>query len=156
MPARTHLYRLVIEWTGNSGTGTSGYAAYERDHVVSATGKRDIGGSADAAFRGDKSKWTPEDLFVASISTCHQLWYLHLCADAGVIVLAYRDEPVGTMIEDADGSGRFTQVVLHPVIKVAKRSNREKAIALHKTAHKMCFVANSVSCSVSIEPTVTD
>jgi organic hydroperoxide reductase OsmC/OhrA len=95
-------------------------------------------------------------LFVASVSACHKLWYLHLCASAGVVVLAYRDEPVGAMIEDADGSGRFVSIVLHPAVKVAAGSDKAKAIELHQDAHEMCFIANSVSCPVSIEPAVTE
>ena len=156
MPSKTHVYRPVVEWTGNTGSGTSDYRAYERSHVISAPGKADILGSSDASFRGDAARWSPEDLFVASVSACHKLWYLHLCASAGVVVLAYRDEPVGAMIEDADGSGRFASIVLHPAVKVAAGSDQAKAIALHHDAHEMCFIANSVLCPVSIEASVTE
>jgi organic hydroperoxide reductase OsmC/OhrA len=154
MPSKTHIYRPLVEWTGNAGTGTSDYRAYERAHAISAPGKADILGSSDPGFRGDATRWSPEDLFVASVSACHKLWYLHLCASAGVVVLAYRDEPVGTMIEDADGSGRFVSIVLHPVVEVAAGADRAKAISLHHDAHEMCFIANSVACPVSIEPSV--
>jgi organic hydroperoxide reductase OsmC/OhrA len=147
MNNRTHVYRPVVEWTGNTGSGTSHYRAYERAHVISAPGKADILGSSDPGFRGDHTRWSPEDLFVGSVSTCHQLWYLH-------VVLAYCDEPVGIMIEDADGSGRFASIVLHPAAKVAAGSDKAKAISLHDDAHAMCFIANSVSCPVSIEPSV--
>jgi organic hydroperoxide reductase OsmC/OhrA len=156
MPRKEHVYRPHIEWTGNVGRGTSDYRAYERAHVISAPDKTDIQGSSDACFRGDKTKWSPEDLFVVSVSTCHKLWYLHLCATAGVVVLAYRDDPVGTMIEEADGSGRFTSVVLHPEVKVAAGSDKAKAISLHHEAHTMCFIANSVSCPISTEPTLVE
>jgi organic hydroperoxide reductase OsmC/OhrA len=156
MPSKTHLYRPVVEWTGNTGSGTSDYRAYERAHAIIAPGKADILGSSDPCFLGDETRWSPEDLFVASVSACHKLWYLHLCASAGVVVLAYRDEPVGAMIEDADGSGRFVSIVLHPAVKVAAGSDKAKAIELHQDAHEMCFIANSVSCPVSIEPAVTE
>ena len=119
MAHRTHVYRPVVEWTGNAGSGTSDYRAYERAHVIRSPGRADILGSSDPAFRGDAARWNPEELFVAAVSACHQLWYLHLCADAGVIVLAYRDEPVGTMVEEADGSGRFAGIVLHPTVRIA-------------------------------------
>jgi organic hydroperoxide reductase OsmC/OhrA len=154
MPNQTHVYRPIVEWTGNAGRGTSDYRAYERSHVISAPGKADILGSSDPDFRGDATRWSPEDLFVASVSACHKLWYLHLCANAGIMVVAYRDEPVGTMIEDADGSGRFVSIVLHPAVEVAAGSDQAKAISLHHDAHEMCFIANSVSCQVSIEPSV--
>jgi organic hydroperoxide reductase OsmC/OhrA len=153
---RTHIYRPVVEWTGNTGSGTADYRGYDRAHVISAAGKADILGSSDPAFRGDVSRWSPEDLFVVAVSACHKLWYLHLCADAGVVVVGYRDDPVGTMIEDADGSGRFTSVVLRPAVKVAAGSAQAKAISLHHDAHRMCFIANSVSCPISVEPTVTE
>jgi organic hydroperoxide reductase OsmC/OhrA len=156
MPSRKHVYQPVVEWTGNAGTGTLDYQAYERSHVISSPGKADILGSSDPCFRGDATRWSPEDLFVASVSACHKLWYLHLCASAGVVVLAYRDEPVGTMIEDADGSGRFVSIVLHPAVEVAAGADQAKAISLHHDAHEMCFIANSVACPVSIEPSVIE
>jgi organic hydroperoxide reductase OsmC/OhrA len=156
MPGKMHVYRHVVEWTGNTGSGTSDYHTYERSYVIRARAKADILGSSDAAFRGDDTRWSPEDLFVASVSACHKLWYLHLCASAGIVVLAYRDEPVGTMIEDADGGGRFTSIVLHPAAKVAAGSDKAKAVSLHRDAHEMCFIANSVSCPVSIEPSVIE
>jgi organic hydroperoxide reductase OsmC/OhrA len=156
MPSKTHVYSPVVEWTGNAGTGTSDYHAYGRSHIISAAGKADILGSSDPCFRGDDTRWSPEDLFVASVSACHKLWYLHLCASAGVVVLAYRDEPVGTMIEDDDGSGRFVSIVLNPAVEVAAGSDQAKAISLHHDAHEMCFIANSVACPVSIEPSVTE
>jgi organic hydroperoxide reductase OsmC/OhrA len=155
MAYRTHTYRPVVEWTGNVGRGTADYRAYERAHVISSPGKADILGSSDPAFRGDAARWNPEGLFVAAVSACHELWYLHLCADAGVVVLAYRDEPVGTMVEEADGSGRFMRIVLHPTVRIAAGSDVEKATALHHDAHAKCFIANSVSCPVSVEPSIT-
>jgi len=75
----------------------------------------DIAGSSDAAFRGDKTKHTPEDLFVSTLSTCHMLWYLHLCAVNGVVVTEYIDEATGVLKEEADGSGYFEEVTLNPV-----------------------------------------
>jgi organic hydroperoxide reductase OsmC/OhrA len=155
MAHRTHVYRPVVEWIGNVGSGTSDYRAYERAHVIRSLGKSDILGSSDPAFRGDAAGWNPEELFVAAVSACHQLWYLHLCADAGVVVLAYRDEPVGTMVEEADDSGRFAGIVLHPTVRIKPNSDAAKAMALHHDAHAKCFIANSVSCPVSVEPSVT-
>jgi organic hydroperoxide reductase OsmC/OhrA len=155
MAHRTHVYRPTVEWTGNIGNGTSDYRAYERAYVIRSPGRADILGSSDPAFRGDAARWNPEDLFFAAFSGCHQLWDLHLGADAGVAVLAYRDEPVGTMIEQADGSGRFASIVLHPAVRIAAGSDPAKAMALHHDAHAKCFIANSVSCPVSVEPSIT-
>ena len=149
---RIHHYNAKTTWTGNLGRGTTDYKSYERSHTISIDGKPAIQGSSDAAFRGDKTKHTPEDLFVCSISTCHMLWYLHLCAVNGVVVVDYIDEAVGTMEEVANGSGRFTEVVLRPVVTVSEKSMIEKANALHHDAHEMCFIANSVNFPVVLQP----
>src|SRR5687767_5394074 len=102
MSGKSHDYRVLVEWTGNQGTGTSGYKDYSRAHEISVTGadRPPIPGSSDPAFRGDPARWNPEELLVASVSSCHKLWYLHLCSGAGVIVTAYRDEATGTMEEE--------------------------------------------------------
>lgn len=86
-----HDYSLKIKWTGNTGKGTSNYTAFERSHSIFVENKKEILGSSDPAFRGDKTKHNPEDLLLASISACHMLWYLHLCAVAGIIVTDYID-----------------------------------------------------------------
>src|SRR4051794_15702766 len=106
MKERQHRYRVAVRWTGNTGQGTSGYRAYSRDHVVEAAGKPPIPGSSDPQFRGDASRWNPEELLVASLSACHKLWYLHLCAEAGVTVTAYEDHAEAVMSEHQDGGGR--------------------------------------------------
>jgi organic hydroperoxide reductase OsmC/OhrA len=156
MAGKTHDYRVVVEWTGNRGTGTSGYKDYARDHDIAVPGadRPPILGSSDPAFRGDAARWNPEDLLVASVSTCHQLWYLHLCSAAKVVVTAYRDEAAGTMAEEPQGSGRFTEIVLRPVVTIAPGSDAEKARELHEKAHAMCFIANSVNFPVRCEPDI--
>src|SRR3974390_2089507 len=112
---RKHFYRTTTRWTGNLGTGTSAYAAYSRSHEVSGAGKSSaIAGSSDPAFRGDPARYNPEELLVSALSACHMLWVLHLCADAGIVITAYQDQPEGEMVEYADGSGHFTRVVLRP------------------------------------------
>ena len=153
-PVREHLYRITVTWTGNAGTGTSAYREYRRDHEIAASGKAVIPGSSDPHFRGDPSRWNPEELLVASISTCHELWYLHLCSAAHVVVTAYEDRAEGTMVENPDGSGRFTRVVLRPRVTISPQSDRTRAIALHREAHAMCFIANSVSFPIEHEPTI--
>lgn len=150
---RVHHYNIKTTWTGNRGQGTSEYKSYDRSHTISIEGKPDIQGSSDPTFRGDKTKHTPEDLFVSTLSTCHMLWYLHLCAVNGVVVMDYSDQATGTLEEDINGSGHFTQVTLNPVVVVSEKSMIEKANALHHDAHKMCFIANSVNFPVTHKPT---
>lgn len=149
--AKEHQYQTNLNWTGNKGSGTMDYRSYDRSYVISTDHKTDIQGSSDSAFMGDKTKHNPEDLLVSSISSCHMLWYLHLCSQNGIIVLDYRDNAVGTMIENTDGSGRFTGIVLHPLITITDEAQIEKANALHEQANKMCFIANSCNFPVSHE-----
>jgi organic hydroperoxide reductase OsmC/OhrA len=147
-----HSYTVTVTWTGNTGTGTSGYREYQRSHEISASGKAAIAGSSDPAFRGDRTRWNPEELLVASLSTCHQLWYLHLCADAGIVVEAYEDEAAGVMEESSDGGGQFIEVILRPKVRLAPGSDQAKAHALHHEAHAKCFIARSVNFPVKCEP----
>jgi organic hydroperoxide reductase OsmC/OhrA len=150
---KEHHYTVQIEWTGNRGKGTVHYTEYDRNHILRAAGKPDLACSSDTAFRGDASRYNPEDMLVASLSSCHMLWYLHLCADAGVVVTAYIDKPKGVMLETA-GSGHFTEVVLHPEVTIANLEMKDKAISLHDEAHKRCFIANSVNFPVTHIPVV--
>ncbi len=145
---KQHNYSLQVLWTGNKGEGTNHYRSYARSHTVSVQGKPVIECSSDAAFRGDKAKYTPEDLLVASLSACHMLWYLHVCAEAGVVVINYIDNATGIMTETANGGGHFTEVTLHPVVTVAEESMVGKAKDLHKKANELCFIANSVNFPV--------
>lgn len=149
-----HRYNTRTEWTGNLGAGTADYRAYSRDHVLSAAGRPDVQGSSDPAFRGDAARWNPEDLLVASLSSCHMLWYLHLCTQAKITVLAYRDDATATMVEDEGGGGRFTAALLKPVVTIAAGGDMARAEALHEDAHRLCFIANSVNFPVTIEAKV--
>jgi len=148
----THNYKATITWTGNLGKGTADYRGYERAHEVSIPNKPTIPASSDPSFRGDKTRYNPEELLVASLSSCHMLWYLHLCSVAGVIIIEYADEATGTMEETADGSGYFKEVTLHPKVTVADESMIEKANGLHHEANTMCFIANSVNFAVNHSP----
>lgn len=151
---RRHTYAVTVTWTGNTGTGTSGYRDYQRSYEISAAGKSSIAGSSDPAFRGEGTRWNPEDLLVASLCACHELWFLHLCADAGVVVEAYVDEAVGVMEEAADGGGQFVEVVLRPRVRAAPDSDRDKIQSLHHEAHAKCFIARSVNFPVRCEPVI--
>ena len=150
----THSYQATIRWTGNRGTGTSSYRDYARDWEWRAEGKETVRGSADPAFRGDAARHNPEDLLVASLSSCHLLWYLHLCADAGIVVTAYEDNAQGEMATHAGGAGEFVSVTLKPRVTIAAGSDPEKAHDLHERAHELCFIARSVNFPVRCEPEI--
>src|SRR5947209_2842644 len=151
MSAR-HRYEVQVAWTGNRGEGTTGYRAYDRDHEARSGDRPAIPGSSDPAFRGDPERWDPERLLVASLSHCHLLWYLHLCAAEGVVVLSYEDRASGVMEEQDDGGGHFVEVTLRPVVGVADHGMIERAEALHERAHSLCFIARSVNFPVRHEP----
>lgn len=143
-----HHYKTTIEWTGNKGSGTSNYRDYERSHTISVENKPTIEGSSDPAFRGDKTKYNPEEMLLSSLSSCHMLWYLHFCSEAGIIVTDYIDIATGIMEEGSNGSGRFTEVVLQPVVTITDETQIEKAKELHTKANEFCFIANSVNFPV--------
>ncbi len=148
---KQHRYRVALEWTGNDGVGTAEYRSYRRDYVLRAEGKPAIAGSSDPSFRGDATRWNPEELLVASLSSCHMLWYLHLCATNNIRVIGYTDAPVGEMGEQADGSGAFTRVILRPSVTLANGEDVTCATELHDEAHRFCFIANSVNFPVEID-----
>lgn len=152
---KTHRYVIDLEWTGNLGLGTSDIAAYARQHRISASGKPAIEGSSDPSFRGDPSRWNPEELFLASLAACHKLWYLALCAQAGVVVERYTDRPEAVMVEESNGAGQFDSVTLRPCVTIAATSAADLALTLHERAHAMCFIARSVNFPVRVEATIT-
>ncbi len=149
---KNHHYKTKITWTGNSGRGTKDYRAYERSHTISVNEKETINASSDPSFRGDKTKYNPEELLVASLSSCHMLSYLHLCAINNIIVLAYVDDAEGTMQETDNGGGHFTEVVLKPLITISDKGMLEKATQLHHDANELCFIASSCNFPVKHEP----
>jgi organic hydroperoxide reductase OsmC/OhrA len=150
----THAYASHLIWTGNLGDGTSSYAAYSRRYRVLVDGKPEMIGSAHRAFRGEADMHDPEDLFLASLSACHMLAYLALCARQGVRVLEYEDHASGILVTHDNGGGQFESVTLSPVVTIAEESDAELAARLHDTAHARCFIANSCSIPVRHEATI--
>ncbi|GAB3164939.1 OsmC family protein [Amycolatopsis stemonae] len=148
--SREHHYAVTVRWTGE----TTGYRTYGREHDVEAAGKPTLAASADPAFLGAAGRWNPEDLLVASLSQCHMLTYLSVCARTGVVVTGYVDHASGVMREDSAHGGRFAEVVLRLEVTVAEAGMVEKATALHRDAHEQCFVANSVNFPVRHVPVV--
>ena len=154
-PVKQHTYQCELEWTGNDGQGTGNYTSYRRDHVVRCEGKPEIPASSDPSFRGDKTRYNPEELLVASLSSCHMLWYLHLCAVNKITLLEYRDSAEGTMRENQDGSGEFTSVTLKPQVLIAELGKETHAAELHHMAHELCFISRSVNFTVEVIPSVS-
>ncbi|MEO5984799.1 MAG: OsmC family protein [Ferruginibacter sp.] len=145
-----HTYRALVTWKGNKGEGTKSYRGYDRHHTVSIPGKPDLQCSSDPAFHGDQSKYNPEELLVSSLSGCHMLWYLHLCAENGINVTTYEDHASGTMTENGS-VGFFSEVVLKPVVTITDIRHLRLAMELHSEANKRCFIANSCNFPVRHE-----
>jgi organic hydroperoxide reductase OsmC/OhrA len=155
LTGKNHTYRVAVEWIGNRGHGTAGHSGYGRDHTISAGAKPPIAGSSDPAFRGDPGRWNPEELLLASISACHKLWYLGLCAKVGISVVSYRDDAEATMVEEPNGAGRFVSATLRPRITIQAGADVVEAARLHHEAHTYCFIANSVNFPIACEPNIT-
>ena len=151
---KLHEYNTTIEWTGNNGTGTSAYTAYDRSYTIQSEGKPIIEGTADPAFRGDASKYNPEEMFLASIASCHMLWFLHLASSNDITVMSYTDQPVGMMIQNQDGSGQFENVILRPTIEIVQKEKSGMINALHHAASQNCFIARSLNFKVTYESTI--
>ena len=154
---REHSYQTFLEWTGNRGEGTKSYRTYDRAYMIyriEVAEKPIIMSSSDPAFLGNRSKYNSEELLVASLSSCHLLWYLHLCVKAGVIVVEYVDLASGKISKNEDGSGKFVEVTLQPDITISSDSDPEIAKQLHEKAHQFCFIANSVNFPVRCQPSI--
>ena len=149
-----HDYKTRLIWDGNLGSGTSSYGGYGRKYRVQIDGKPELKGSADPMFRGDRDNYNPEDLFVASLSACHLLSYLALCARSKVNVVAYEDDASGILKLRPDGGGSFESVTLRPIVTITPDSDERRALELHETAHDQCFIAASVSVPVYHEPQI--
>lgn len=154
MAAGEHGYTARVVWEGNTGEGTARYTGYGREYRVEVQGKPDLAGSADPAFRGDPARHNPEDLFLAAISACHMLFYLSLCARAGIRVVAYEDDAEGIMRTNAGGGGQFEAVMLRPQVVVGGEAEAALALQLHERAHELCFIARSCSVPIRHEATV--
>lgn len=151
---KQHQYRLELEWSGNTGEGTKNYRAFKRDYNIKIGNKPVIEGSSDPSFRGDPDRHNPEEMFVASISACHMLWYLHFCAVAGIVVTKYTDYAEGVMEEDAERGGFFKEVLLKPEVTITDVSREKEAVELHKKANSFCFIANSCNFPIAHSPII--
>jgi organic hydroperoxide reductase OsmC/OhrA len=151
---KQHNYKLDIKWTGNQGTGTTNYKDFERSYTIQIENKTPILGSSDPEFRGDRTKHNPEELLLAAVSSCHMLWYLHLCSESKIVVTNYLDHATAILQETENGNGKFTSITLYPMVTVTEKSMIEKATELHTKANEFCFVANSLNFKVEHVPII--
>lgn len=153
-PSR-HDYTARIAWTGNTGKGTLDYRGYQRSWDITTPNKPVVHCSNDPLLGGDAGLHNPEDMLIASVSACHMLWYLHLASTAGVVVLEYEDNPVGTGELCPDGAGKFVSVTLQPAITLAPGTDQARADAVHGQIHRYCFIARSLNFPITIKASYT-
>jgi organic hydroperoxide reductase OsmC/OhrA len=146
-----HRYNLQLDWCGDH---TRTYDSYSREHLILIDGKPELTVTADRMFLGDMYVHNPEDLLLASLSSCHLLTYLALCARARINVLHYVDFARGSLRLTPEGGGQFVEVLLRPRVTVESESMRVKAHRFHEEVHRYCFIQRSVNFPVLCEPTV--
>jgi len=144
-----------IQWTGNTGTGTSSYQGYLRTWDIAVPGKPIVHCSNDPHLGGDPSLMNPEDLLLSAVSACHMLWYLHFASENNVVVESYIDKPKGLGETERSGRGRFLSIELSPSITLANDADLQLAESLHERVHDYCFIARSLSCPVYCRPQIS-
>ena len=152
--SRIQKYKLDLTWDGNRGAGTMTYTSYDRDFTSQVEGKHTIAGSSHPAFRGNKDRYCPEELLLTSLSSCHMLWYLHMCAAHEVVVLDYKDNPIMEMEVKEFGNGDIRSATLSPTVRIASLDQRDQALAMHQKAHEKCFIAKSINFDIILKPTI--
>lgn len=143
-----HQFPVQVRWHGHTHT-----REYPREATADAEGKPNIPVSTAEIFGGSHAHWNPEELFGAALSTCHMETFLSLAQKVGVDVTGYHDRVEVTVDTGADKVSRITNVTLRPVIELAPGSDAAKALTFFHKAHKYCFVANSTTAEVVLEPT---
>ena len=141
-------YETRLHWTGSTGLG---WEHYDRAHSVSAPPAEQEVRVTTGESKGDPSILNPEQLLLMAASSCQMLWFLHLASKARVDVVAYEDEAVALMPEDQEPV-RITEITLRPRIAVAGDASEARVRKLVETAHGYCFIANSLTSSIKIEP----
>ena len=146
----THRYETRVSWSGSTGLG---WESYDRTHIATAPPAEQEIRVTTGEAKGDPSILNPEQLLVMSASSCQMLWFLHLAAKARIDVVAYEDEATGLMPQDSEPL-RITEIALRPRITLAGDASEERVRKLVQTAHEHCFISNSLTSSISIEPSV--
>lgn len=153
--APIHQYAVSLAWDGSTGVG---YEHYDRAHRVTGAPAVALDLSSDPAFRGDPSRWNPEQLLVGAAASCQMLSFLAVASRARLDVVAYRDDATAVMPED-DRPVRITRIDLHPAVALADtdrpRATDERLRDLTDLAHRQCFIASSLLTEVTVAPTFT-
>lgn len=143
-----HEFPVRLKWEGSTVP-----ADYSRNAIAGAPGKHVIQVSTGPSYGGDPSRWNPEDLFGAALANCHMLTFLALARKAGVDVRSYEEDATVTL-DTVQHVTRITKVRLAPKITISASSDPEKTREMFEKAHKYCFVGNSTTAEIVMEPTV--
>jgi organic hydroperoxide reductase OsmC/OhrA len=150
-PARVHRYTASCAWQGSTA---GGYDAYERTHEAKAPpAPATLQLSSDPAYRGDPALLNPEQLLVLAAASCQLLSFLAVAARARIDVVEYRDDAEGEMPE-GDPPMRITRITLRPRITIRGEVDDARVQHLVEVAHRECFIANSLTTEVVVEPRV--
>lgn len=139
-------FKVQAKWSSKDALDVS---VNGKTHQVFIDDKSPLTISAAKMFKGDETKYNPEDLLLSALSSCHMMSYFYVCAQNGIELIDYKDEAIGVLELKADGSGAFTSVVLHPVITISNEDMIDKAMILHHEANKLCFIANSCNFPIT-------
>lgn len=139
-------FKVQAKWSAKDALDVS---VNGKTHQVFIDDKPPLTISAAKAFKGDESKYNPEDLLLSALTSCHMMSYFYVCAQNGIELIDYKDEAVGVLELKSDGSGAFTSVILNPVITISNKDMIDKAVSLHKEANKLCFIANSCNFPIT-------
>jgi organic hydroperoxide reductase OsmC/OhrA len=154
---KDHLYTATVQWQRREGEAFTDNR-YHREHVLRFDGGIEVAGSSSPSVvplpYSTEAAIDPEEMFVASLSACHMLWFLSLAAKAGVVVERYDDNASGVMSKNAEGKWWVSAVTLRPQVTLAAGHSTAPLIDLHHRAHGECFIANSVRTEVLIKTTV--
>ena len=149
-------YSASITWERNGASFIDN--RYSRAHRWSFDGGIEVPASASPQIvpspHSVAAAVDPEEAFVASLSSCHLLWFLSIAAERGFVVESYRDEASGILAKNSEGKLAMTEVTLRPRVEFAgeRRPSAEDRAALHHEAHEKCFIANSVRTTVRCQP----
>lgn len=145
-------YGATVTWHLKPDTPFE-YEQFNRDHEWTLSGGEVVQASASPSFFGSGSRVNPDEAVIAATSSCHMLTFLAIAAKRGLKVLSYIDQPSGTVEKNAEGRTAITHIVLRPRVVFDGVDMDGPALEkLHASAHRNCFVANSLKSDVRIEP----